>query len=293
MWDPFFEGGRLITIDEEERQREIERLRKKYHDILVEYAKFQAEYPYTTKRAAMILARRNRPKRPKLRGRKSEDPEDDLMYPLPLENLKEAKKKMPTMKDTRTAEQVMESYAKQMEESPGNFAVNFDETKRDVRNAKPVALFEVDLKKVPSVEGVKPGDYFRLPHLKKWLSKEFGRSAKVYDSSKTKFIVKPVEVDRDLKNIVKVHPERFYTWFSSASGGKTAVVGIDISDTNALGKFLDFAETLKLGKGLDIGTETGIAVVGSEKYPQRHYNFRTMKASGKIPRKKKRTCLCR
>lgn len=292
MWDPFFSGGRLITTDEEERKKEIERLRKKYHDILVEYAKFQAEYPYTTKRAAKIIARRNRPKRPKLRGVKSEDPEDDLVYPLALENLKKAKKKMPTMKDTRTQEEILDSYARQMEESPGNFAMNFDESRRNIRNAKPVILFEVDMKKIPFVQGLKWDETGRIPHLKKWLSKEFGRSAKVFDSSSTKFLVTPVDVTDDLKTITKVHPQRFYTWFSSATGGKKAVIGIDIANTDALKKFLDFVDDFKLAKTMDLGNEHGIAVVGSEKYPQRHYNFRTMKASGKIPRKKS-SCSCR
>ena len=285
MCDPFFDGGRLITTDEEERRREIERLKKKYHDVLVEYARFQAEYPYTIRRAAKILERRNRPKRPKLRGVRSDDPEDDLIYPLALENLKKTKKEMPTMKDTRTQEEVLESYAKQMDESLGNFATNFDESQRNIRNAKPVALFEVNLKRLPSIEGVKPGDYFGIPHLKKWLSKEFGRTAKVYDSSKTKFLVKPVELDRDFKKIEKVLPERFYTWWSAATGGKTAIVGIDITNTDGLRWFLDLCDE-GLGKIFETGTKYGIAIVGSEKYPQRYYNFRNMKASGKIPRKK-------
>lgn len=276
----FFNGGRLITTDEEERKREIIRLKRKYHDTLVEYAKFQAEYPYTVKRAAKILARRNRLRRSKLRGVKSNDPHDDLIYPLVLENLQKAKKKMPKMRDTRTQKEVLESYSKQMEESPGDFAVNFDESKRNITNAKPVALFEINLKNLPDVEGVRSEEYYKLPHLRKWLSKEFGRSAKVYDSSQTKFIVKPVELDRDFKNVEKVLPERFYTWFSSAKGGLTAVVGIDIANTDGLRKIVDLCDEIHLGKPMQIGSRYGTAIVGSEKYPQRYYDHKTLKASG-------------
>lgn len=76
MMDPYFSGGRLITTDEGERQREIERLKRKYADVIEKYAEFRAEYPYTTRKAREILARQARYK-----GKRSSDPNDDIIYP--------------------------------------------------------------------------------------------------------------------------------------------------------------------------------------------------------------------
>ena len=78
-------AGRLITTDAGERAREIQRLNEKYKDIIKEYAKFRAEYPYTIARAAKILERRRNREAKKAKKvvgiRNPNDALDDLLYP--------------------------------------------------------------------------------------------------------------------------------------------------------------------------------------------------------------------
>ena len=54
----WYTAGRLITTNDEERLKEIARLRERYSDALRNFARFRAEYPYTLARAKAILERR-------------------------------------------------------------------------------------------------------------------------------------------------------------------------------------------------------------------------------------------
>lgn len=81
--------GRLMPTSEEEREREIARLREKYRQTLRHYAKFRAEYPYTVAKAAQIRARREASKarraarraNPTSRRGRSSDKYEDIVYP--------------------------------------------------------------------------------------------------------------------------------------------------------------------------------------------------------------------